>query len=317
MTPKQLIERRSYMGASDVAAALGVSPYRTPHDVWMEKMGLPMPPVDSEPIRCGVAMEPYVLARYEVESGLTILPSEPIVHPVETWARATPDGVITGESPRLIEVKCVTPYTDKSWENPWDGVTPLSEYVPTVPTTYLIQAVWQMFCTGCNRCDIVRWPVSNTRPLEVYPIVYREAIEARIVRDASAWWTRHIIEGEEPERVTTTWTDPTEPDKLIEPEPGSDLAQLIERVGELHAAYSDAQSEAQGLEVELKELKAMLHLHVGGAKGFRLNGVEVKRQKNKSVSYAKILATLPDGTVPPETINAYTTEGTTWRVYHK
>ena len=40
LTPEQLERRRSSIGASDVAAILGLDPYRTGLDIWLQKRGL-------------------------------------------------------------------------------------------------------------------------------------------------------------------------------------------------------------------------------------------------------------------------------------
>jgi predicted phage-related endonuclease len=40
LTPQQIEQRRGFLCASDVPAILGHDPYRTPTDVWLDKMGL-------------------------------------------------------------------------------------------------------------------------------------------------------------------------------------------------------------------------------------------------------------------------------------
>ena len=39
MTPEQIAERKSGIGGSDLACVLGLSPWRSPVDVWLEKTG--------------------------------------------------------------------------------------------------------------------------------------------------------------------------------------------------------------------------------------------------------------------------------------
>ena len=49
-------ESRSYLGASDIAAVLGIAPYRTALDVWAEKVhGIGV--TDNEPMRIGRELE--------------------------------------------------------------------------------------------------------------------------------------------------------------------------------------------------------------------------------------------------------------------
>ena len=59
-----LAERRHSLGGSDMGAVLGLSRWRSPYTVWADKMGLLPDQEDSEAMRIGRDLEPYVLQRF-------------------------------------------------------------------------------------------------------------------------------------------------------------------------------------------------------------------------------------------------------------
>jgi predicted phage-related endonuclease len=54
------IDRTGYIGGSDIAAILGLSPYKTPLDVYLEKRGLWEDGAAGEAARWGTIMEPIL-----------------------------------------------------------------------------------------------------------------------------------------------------------------------------------------------------------------------------------------------------------------
>ena len=74
------LDRRKYIGSSDVAAILGISPWRTALDVYLDKT---QPPVEEklDPGRAramtrGKRMEPYVIDLLAEETGLPVFMAE-------------------------------------------------------------------------------------------------------------------------------------------------------------------------------------------------------------------------------------------------
>lgn len=66
-SPEWLQERRAYLGASEFAAVMGVSPWTTPVELWLEKLGRKAPTGVPDPARRkvlerGRVLEPYIRA---------------------------------------------------------------------------------------------------------------------------------------------------------------------------------------------------------------------------------------------------------------
>ena len=89
-----LRERRKGIGASDVAAALGLDRYKSPLTLWAEKRGELPERKETFPMRMGKMMEPVLHQFYEEETGRKLVdPGEYmiVVHPDFEWFRCTPD----------------------------------------------------------------------------------------------------------------------------------------------------------------------------------------------------------------------------------
>lgn len=67
-----LRERRNSLGGSDIGAVLGLNRYATPYTVWAEKTGRLPPKEDSEAMRQGRDLEPYVAERFSERSGKAV-----------------------------------------------------------------------------------------------------------------------------------------------------------------------------------------------------------------------------------------------------
>ena len=195
--------RRQGCSASDVAALLGFDRYTTPWALWAEKTGHPMAPVDdgNEAARLGSALEDWLL-----ETGAAMVipstvrypmaehtPERLYQHPDHAWRLCTPDGCWWEGPPRydqpiqaLVETKTAGLQTGRA--HGWTDTT--------IPLGYELQTRWQMHVMNAPLCHVVALVAG--RGLCHYPITRDLDIEAELVRQVDAWWTRHILEGVEP-----------------------------------------------------------------------------------------------------------------------
>jgi predicted phage-related endonuclease len=70
------VDRSQYLGGSDIGAILGLSKYRTPLQVWMEKTGKENEKVDSLPLRFGTFAEEFIASEYARSTGYDLLHDE-------------------------------------------------------------------------------------------------------------------------------------------------------------------------------------------------------------------------------------------------
>ena len=92
------LDRTTYMGSGDAAAACGVSPFVTPLDVYLYKRGEPkeydMSASSSRPLRFGQFNESFVLSEFTLQTGMKVADRQKhIRHPDYPHIGATVDGI--------------------------------------------------------------------------------------------------------------------------------------------------------------------------------------------------------------------------------
>lgn len=94
-----LRERRNSLGGSDMGAVLGLNRWRSPYTVWADKMGLLPDQEDSEAMRIGRDLEPYVLRRFCEASGKKTRHVNAILRNLDLpHIHANVDSMIVGEN---------------------------------------------------------------------------------------------------------------------------------------------------------------------------------------------------------------------------
>lgn len=162
LTKSQLDLRRSGISASDVAAIVGVSPYRSRIDVWREKRGEAEPRIDTERSKWGDLLEPVIRDDYAERHGVRVeVPGTLTAGFGEGWMIATPDGVcyppMIGKATNGLEIKC------HNWRFAHLYGSPGSD---EIPQWELCQVAWNMAVTGLSRWDLVAF-------IDGQPIDYR------------------------------------------------------------------------------------------------------------------------------------------------
>lgn len=132
-TAAELAERRKYLGASEAAAALGLSDFFTPFQLYQDKIGEGEPIEYTLPMMVGTALEPVCIELFELETGLTVADRQlQLVDARYPWRRATFDG--RASDGWLIEAKA-----SGQWQN-W------GKEEDAVPAGYIYQAQHQLAC---------------------------------------------------------------------------------------------------------------------------------------------------------------------------
>lgn len=179
LTPEQKEARRFTLGASDIAAVVGLNPWKTLHDVWLEKMGL-ADEQDSSTTRAGELVEPIALQLYAEETGAEIAHFGAVVHPKQPWMSATPDFAVFGR-PVVGEAKFVGWRVALHWgDGPED-----------VPDYYRPQAEWQMEVCSAEQCHfavLVGGPDFRT-----YRVKRDPELAGMLIDIGGKFWRDHVI----------------------------------------------------------------------------------------------------------------------------
>ena len=129
LTDRQIATRRQYVGASEVPAICGVSPFRSAWDVWAEKVVLVDPQPPNEAMMLGLILEPALLDWAHREIAPLRRNVQRVVRLSKSCRlRATLDGVFQVDGHiEPVEVKIGTAYSPRSqeWGEPQTDEVPL------------------------------------------------------------------------------------------------------------------------------------------------------------------------------------------------
>lgn len=186
-----LAERRQGIGGSDAAAVLGLSPWRTPVSVWLDKTGRSAPQPETEAMRIGTELEDYVARSYMRETGRKVTRYNHMIH----------DGCLLGNFDRLVvpegqkvashhlEVRTDTLLECKTSSRDWDD---------GVPVYYQTQVQHYMGLVPCLRFADVAVLNLGHKHFEIYRVERDQAVIDHIRAYLTEWWHRHVELGEVP-----------------------------------------------------------------------------------------------------------------------
>ena len=182
--------RKSGIGGSDAAAAVGLNPHKSALELWMEKTGrdahLPQPdPTDTrEPVFWGSLLEPIVAAAYTQQTGNRVRKVNAVLrHPTVPYMLANLDREVVGApGVQILECKTAGEFGARLWR---DGVP---EYVQ-------LQVQHQLAVTGKQAADVA--VLLCGQKLEVYRIQRDDDLIARLIELEGDFW-RHVTEGRPP-----------------------------------------------------------------------------------------------------------------------
>ncbi|RXJ70761.1 hypothetical protein CS022_22280 [Veronia nyctiphanis] len=177
-------QRRLGIGGSDVAAILGLSPYRTAYEVWEEKTGRSEPDdlSDNDRVHFGNELEDVVAREYARRTGQKVQKrNHPFVHKTQPWLRANIDRHIVGADKGL---ECKT--ADKWAARDMWGKG--NVYAHRDGEVMLVEADEKCPSTTCCKSCITWWywiSVSGTWPCSLAAMTF----EPTPCSGASSWST--------------------------------------------------------------------------------------------------------------------------------
>lgn len=166
--------RKLGLGGSDMAAVLGLSPWRSPIDVWLDKTSDTVEEKESEPMYWGNVLEEVVAQEFAKRSGYKVRNNNfTLQSEAYPYLLANIDREIVGLDAGL---ECKTANAFKAIE--WDG--------DNVPDAYYIQCQHYMAVTGKSSWWIACLVGGNT--FHYKEIKRNEEVIAAIIDTGAAFW---------------------------------------------------------------------------------------------------------------------------------
>jgi len=173
--------RRSGIGSSDAAAAVGLNPYKSQLELWMEKTGrgAALPQVDpndeSSPMYWGTLLEPIVAAHYTKRTGNRVRRVNAVLqHPTNPWMLANLDREVMGSADVAI-LECKTA-----------GINGARLWKEGVPDYVHLQVMHQLAVTGKQAADVA--VLICGQDLQIIRIQRDEEQIQQLIRLERAFW---------------------------------------------------------------------------------------------------------------------------------
>ena len=187
--------RKHSIGASDAAAVMGISPWKTEAQLWDEKAnGKTLDFHNSDTVR-GHRSESHILELYGIETGRKIFSGERIMlmSKRNSFMSCTLDGIdFTDENnPIIIEVKSVK-FSHGEWSD------------DRIPDYYFTQLLHQLAVTGWNEAILLvrftrneGWESASERLYHVKRADVRDQID-KLARKESKFWNEYVVKKRRP-----------------------------------------------------------------------------------------------------------------------
>src|SRR5258706_5017843 len=142
LTDEQRANRHKGLGASDTPIIMGYSTYKTPYQLYLEKIGaIESDDEMTEQQYWGNALEPIIINRFAEENDVQIRFPDTDYHPDYPFIFANLDGWVESED-AVIEAKSANRFQRKEWD------MALTDGIPLV---YLIQIAKQCLIMNATR----------------------------------------------------------------------------------------------------------------------------------------------------------------------
>jgi putative phage-type endonuclease len=185
-------DRSKHIGSSDIAAVIGISPFKTAMQLYEEKLGISEPEYNPEKeirLKRGTRFEPLIVAQYEEEYYAEIVAKNVrYTHPEYEFLAAEIDaeqdmtgGMRLGEIMN-VEIKSASSFMSKKFGE---------QGTDDIPDYYAAQVTYGMLCTGRKNARLV--VLLGTDDLRTYDIPYDEDLGSYLEQEAVNFWNNHIL----------------------------------------------------------------------------------------------------------------------------
>lgn len=189
--PNTLEDRTTGIGGSDAAAVCGLSRWKTPLSIWVEKTGNVVPK-DSPTLAktLGTRLEEVVAELFTEETGKKVARvNERIVHPKFSFIHGRIDRRIVGEE-AILECKTATAYKAKEWEG------------EEIPHEYILQCYHYLALNPKWKRIYLAVLIGN-QDFKVKTIERDDKVIADLVKKEVDFWEKYVVTKEMPSIITS------------------------------------------------------------------------------------------------------------------
>jgi len=177
ITVEQKLDRLKGLGGSDMPIILGLSKYKTPYQLWLEKTGqLETDDVETEAQYWGNRLESVIRDEFALRNNVDIDTPDTVVHPLFDFMRGNVDGFIKSRN-AVLEIKTTAGYNAKEWGD---------EGTNQIPLYYAVQVAYYCAITNADCAYIAVLIGGNT--YREYKYTRDHELELRLIDEAQKFW---------------------------------------------------------------------------------------------------------------------------------
>jgi len=299
LTTEQLAIRSKGVGASEVAALVGLDPHRGPIDVWRKKVEQHQTEQTGHTKR-GRYFERAILEWYSDETGLAVKPGASSAHRDHPLVIATPDAIASDSAGarRVVEIKSPSWRTAREWHE--DGI----------PDRYVCQMQQQMFVEGLPLGDNAAYVDEQ---LLIQTIEYDPEIAASLVDAIEKFWRNHVLTGRPPDPDGSTSYSEWLKERFAKT--AGVVLHATPEIEEWAARLRDAKAQVEVAESAEREARNHIQAFIGDADGVHGAFGKLSWKHNKPSSKVDWEAVARELGATPQQIAKHTQERPGPRVF--
>jgi putative phage-type endonuclease len=278
-TPEWLAAREKGIGASQAAAAIGMSEWQSPVSLWAEKLGLVPPQPESVPMRIGTALEPLIARLYTEATGVKVRRANNLrQHSSHAFMLASIDRRAGRKPVELKYSARATGYGEPGTDE--------------VPDDVLVQVLHQLAVLDEDEGEVALLK-AGAPSVAIYPIRRSAEAEASIVERESVFWdhvlsrTEPPVDGSEATRRALAAMYPRGADELVV-DADEDAALAMGLLRAVRAEQKTVEAERDELEARIQA--AMLREHATVIRAAGVGEIPWRTTKDRETTDWKLIA---------------------------
>lgn len=282
-----LAQRRTGIGGSDVAAVLGLSRYKSPLDVYDDKIGAKEETEQSQAAYWGSQLEDIVAREFQKRTGMKVQRVTSQLS-VEGWMNANIDRAVVNPSiagivrvqdeakraetgrllttDTILECKTASSFIADQWGPSQEAEIVSGKIVSDhkIPIYYETQVQWYLGITGASRCYVAALLGGND--FRIYAVDRDDDVIAALQEQCRTFWFDHVQKRIPPDPQTQE-----EVQKLF----AKDSGEMVEASNDVAAYIGELRTlteRAKAIEAEQKLVKDRICAALGEKTGFTIAG---------------------------------------------
>lgn len=262
--------RGNGIGSSDAAVAVGISPFKSPLELWLEKTGRQPAPdlAANDAVFWGTTLEHIIASVYAERTGAKVRRLNAVLqHAEHPFMLTNLDRVVQHptDGSGILEVKTAGLRSAQFWEE-------------SVPDSYQCQVLHQLAVTGKNWCDVA--VLIGGQDFRVYRVIRDDDKIADLIKREGKFWQCVIddvppaVDGSESSGRALASMYPSDRGDVLDCSDDADMNRLFSD----YWSYRQQRESAEGQENILKQ---QLQERIGFASGAVLSDGKISWRKVK------------------------------------